>query len=120
MYKRQALGGKTESIHAVRQVSFDIRRGETVALIGESGSGKTTIARAILGLAHPEAGSIRLNGHELLGQNRNGWTAARAKVAMMFQDPAGSLSPRMTIARQVVEPLLVHGRAPEALSLIHI
>ncbi|MBH1973501.1 MAG: ABC transporter ATP-binding protein [Rhodobacteraceae bacterium] len=109
-----ALGGKTESIHAVRQVSFDIRRGETVALIGESGSGKTTIARAILGLAHPEAGSIRLNGHELLGQNRNGWTAARAKVAMMFQDPAGSLSPRMTIARQVVEPLLVHGRAPEA------
>lgn len=109
-----ALGGKTESIHAVRQVSFDIRRGETVALIGESGSGKTTIARTILGLAHPEAGSIRLNGHELLGQNRSGWTAARAKVAMMFQDPAGSLSPRMTIAHQVVEPLVVHGRAPEA------
>lgn len=108
------LGGKTESIHAVRQVSFDIKRGETVALIGESGSGKTTIARAILGLAQPEAGSIRLNGHELRGQNRNGWTAARAKVAMMFQDPGGSLSPRMTIARQVVEPLIIHGRATEA------
>jgi len=110
----QALGGRSEDIVAVRQVSFDIRRGETLALIGESGSGKTTIARSILGLAQPGSGSIRLNGRELLGQDRAGWTATRAKVAMMFQDAGGSLSPRMTIARQVVEPLIVHGRPAEA------
>lgn len=108
------LGGSAREVKAVRQVSFDIRRGETVALIGESGSGKTTVARAILGLARAEAGSIRLNGQELLGQDRAGWTTTRAKVAMMFQDPGGSLSPRMTIARQVVEPLIVHGRKAEA------
>lgn len=108
------FGGVAREVRAVRQVSFDIRRGETLALIGESGSGKTTIARAILGLAQPEAGRIRLHGHDLLGQDRAGWTATRAKVAMMFQDPGGSLSPRMTIARQVVEPLIVHGRGQEA------
>lgn len=109
-----ALGGRSHSIQAVRQVSFDIRRGETVALIGESGSGKTTIARAILWLTQPQAGSIRLNGRDLLGQDRAGWIATRTKVTMMFQDPGGSLSPRMTIARQVVEPMIVHGRTDEA------
>lgn len=114
-YRRPALlSGLSQEVRAVRKVSFDIRRGETVALIGESGSGKTTIARTILGLAQAEAGQIRLNGHDLLGQDRAGWTATRAKVAMMFQDPGGSLSPRMTIARQVVEPLIVHGRGAEA------
>ncbi|MBQ4826713.1 ABC transporter ATP-binding protein [Leisingera sp. HS039] len=108
------LGGWREIIQAVQDVSFDIRRGETLALIGESGSGKTTVARSIMGLVRPGAGSITLNGTELTAADAAGWNQAREQVAMMFQDPAGSLSPRVTIAEQVVEPLAVHGRRSEA------
>lgn len=109
-----ALGGWREEITAVRNVSFDIRSGETLALIGESGSGKTTVARSIMGLVRPDSGRITLNGNELTGADAAGWSRAREQVAMMFQDPAGSLSPRVTIAEQVVEPLIVHGRRTEA------
>ncbi|WP_291729681.1 ABC transporter ATP-binding protein [Leisingera sp. F5] len=109
-----SLGGWREEIPAVRNVNFDIRSGETLALIGESGSGKTTVARSIMGLVRPDAGSIRLNGSELTTADAAGWGRAREQVAMMFQDPAGSLSPRVTIAQQVVEPLIVHGRRAEA------
>ncbi|UWQ79869.1 ABC transporter ATP-binding protein [Leisingera sp. S132] len=109
-----ALGGWREKIPAVRNVSFDIRSGETLALIGESGSGKTTVARSIMGLVRPDCGRIALNGVELTGADAAGWSRAREQVAMMFQDPAGSLSPRVTIADQVVEPLIVHGRRAEA------
>ncbi|UWQ32167.1 ABC transporter ATP-binding protein [Leisingera sp. M527] len=109
-----SLGGWRDEIPAVRKVSFDIRSGETLALIGESGSGKTTVARSIMGLVRPDAGSIRLNGSELTTADAAGWGKAREQVAMMFQDPAGSLSPRVTIAEQVVEPLIVHGRRAEA------
>ncbi|MGB3148101.1 MAG: ABC transporter ATP-binding protein [Paracoccaceae bacterium] len=109
-----ALGGAVERINAVRQVGFDIHKGETLALIGESGSGKSTVARAILGLVRPDVGAIWLGGRDLTGADRSGWQAARAEVAMMFQDPAGSLSPRMRLGEQVIEPLVVHGRRAEA------
>ncbi|MGB7271580.1 MAG: ABC transporter ATP-binding protein [Albidovulum sp.] len=109
-----ALGGWSEDIHAVRNVSFDIKRGETLALIGESGSGKTTVARSIMRLVRPDAGRITLSGQDMSGADAAGWRAARAKVAMMFQDPAGSLSPRVSLAEQIVEPLIIHGRRAEA------
>lgn len=108
------LGGWSEEIRAVQNVSFDIRHGETLALIGESGSGKTTVARSILGLVRPDVGQIKLCGEDISGADAVGWRDARARVAMMFQDPSGSLSPRVSISEQVVEPLIVHGRKSEA------
>ena len=97
---------------AVDDVSFTVARGETLALIGESGSGKTTIARSLMGLMQPQSGEITLCGHIMTPQTN--WRATRAKVAMMFQDPTGSLSPRVPLGEQIVEPLIVHGRAAEA------
>lgn len=108
------LGGWRDEIQAVQNVSFDIRHGETLALIGESGSGKTTVARSIMGLVRPDAGRITLCGKDMSGANGPDWRRARADVAMMFQDPSGSLSPRVSIGEQVVEPLIVHGRKSEA------
>lgn len=108
------LGGWLEEIPAVQNVSFVIRQSETLALIGESGSGKTTIARSIMGLIQPDNGQIVLDEQDMVGANAGDWHTARAKVAMMFQDPAGSLSPRVSIAKQVIEPLIVHGRKFEA------
>ncbi len=104
------LGGKPQVIEAVKQVDLTVRRGETLALVGESGSGKTTIARSVLGLVSPQAGSITLAGRNLVGADAASLRAARARMAMMFQDPTGSLSPRVTLGKQVVEPLVVHGQ----------
>ena len=104
------LGGAAgRVVEAVKGVSLKVRKGETVALVGESGSGKTTIARAAMGLVATQAGSITLDGAVLTAMDRAGLRAARARMAMMFQDPTGSLSPRVTLGEQVVEPLVVHG-----------
>ena len=109
----QALGRQSPK-PAVSDVGFTIARGETLALIGESGSGKTTIARSLLGLMRPQSGQITLCGQPMAEATPSQWRAAREKVAMMFQDPIGSLSPRMCLSEQVVEPLIVHGREREA------
>ena len=102
-------GGKPQTIEAVKSVSLNIRKGETLALIGESGSGKTTIARSLCGLVKPQSGAIRFCGTKLIGTDTSNMHAARAQMSMMFQDPTGSLSPRMTIGEQIVEPLVIHG-----------
>ncbi len=102
------LGGRPRVIDAVKQVDLTLHRGETLALVGESGSGKTTIARSVLGLVSPQAGSITLAGREIIGADAARLRAARAEMAMMFQDPTGSLSPRVPLGKQVVEPLLIH------------
>jgi len=120
------LGGQTQIIEAVRDVSLKVRKGETVALVGESGSGKTTIARSVLGLVRPVAGSIAVCGKPVDAQDAESLRRARARTAMMFQDPTGSLSPRVTLGEQVVEPLIVQGvkdvdlkaRAAELLSQV--
>jgi len=96
-------------IDAVCGVSFDIREGETVGLVGESGSGKSTLARAIDGLVAVDSGSVRFRGRELSGLARSEYTAVRREMALMFQDPAGSLSPRMTVRSLVTEPFRIHG-----------
>lgn len=99
--------------NAVDDVSLDLRPGETLGLVGESGSGKSSVARAVLGLT-PYRGSIRFRGEEIGGLGRGAWKATRAKLQMIFQDPYSTLDPRMTIGRQVAEPLLVHRRATRA------
>lgn len=103
------LGGKEQRIAAVRDVSLTVSRGETLAIVGESGSGKTTLARCILGLAKPGGGSIEVAGLPVEYGKAASLRQVRAKTAMMFQDPTGSLSPRVTIGEQVVEPLIVQG-----------
>ncbi len=97
-------------IRAVDGVSFDIERGQTLALVGESGCGKSTMARLLVGLHQPDAGSIRFDGVDLpqtLNSPRAG--ALRRRLQMIFQDPYASLNPRWTVADIVGEPLLEHG-----------
>ncbi len=96
-------------IEAVARVGFDLGEGETFAVVGESGSGKTTLARAINGLVRAQAGSIRFQGEELLGASERELRRHRRHVAMMFQDPVGSLSPRLTVRALITEPFRIQG-----------
>jgi peptide/nickel transport system ATP-binding protein len=106
--KGGVLGRTTHQVHAVEGVSFDIRRGETFALVGESGCGKSTIAKAMVGLV-PHQGRIEVAGQPLAGLDGVGLKALRRRVQMVFQDPMAALDPRMTVGDQIAEPLLIHG-----------
>jgi peptide/nickel transport system ATP-binding protein len=96
------------TLHAVQDVSLDLERGATLGLVGESGCGKSTIARCLSGLERPTAGSIRLSGAELSGLSHRGWLPHRRRIQMVFQDPGSSLDPRLRIAAIVAEPLAIH------------
>jgi len=95
-------------IDAVCGVSFSVAPGETFGLVGESGSGKTTLARAIMGLLPAQAGRIRFAGADLRGLSDRAFKPHRRQMAMMFQDPVGSLSPRLTVRRLLAEPYRIH------------
>ena len=97
---------QTTMLKAVDDVSFDIRRGETLGLVGESGCGKTTVGRTVLQLYKPTAGEIWFNGKKI--DNRANLKEFRKKAQMVFQDPYSSLNPRMTVADIVAEPIDVH------------
>jgi ABC-type glutathione transport system ATPase component len=124
--KSFAAGGlvrRARRLVAVEDVSFEVRRGEAVALVGESGSGKSTIARMLLRLTRPDAGELRLDGVDVLAREPRGASLAyRGRVQMVFQDPFGSLNPVHDVAHHLMRPLLRHGRvagrdpagAPEA------
>jgi len=107
---RSGVFGKvTGRVHAVENVSFEIFPGETLALVGESGCGKSTIGRSILQLDRPVSGSIRFEGRETLGQPAREIQALRRQVQMVFQDPFSSLNPRMTVGQAIADPMRVHG-----------
>lgn len=95
-------------VQAVKGVGFDVKQGETVALVGESGSGKTTLARSIMGLQTVDDGSIRYLGTELTGLSEMQFRTYRKDIMMMFQDPVGSLSPRMKVGPLIAEPMKIH------------
>ncbi|MFT4864916.1 MAG: peptide/nickel transport system ATP-binding protein [Ilumatobacter sp.] len=102
-----AAGGRT--VFAVSGISFDIAKGETLGLVGESGCGKSTTGRAILQLPKPTQGTVTLNGEDLTGVSNSVMRERRTDVQMIFQDPISSLNPRRTIGDVVAEPLEVWG-----------
>ena len=101
---RNAFGRKTGDVRAVDNVSFAIPKGKVYGLAGESGSGKSTIARMIMGLAKPTAGDILLDGHNITGET--GTRAYGRKVQMVFQNPGSSLNPRRTVGQSIEVPLI--------------
>jgi peptide/nickel transport system ATP-binding protein len=102
------------TVQAVSGVSLELRAGRCLALVGESGCGKSTLARLLLRLEEPTAGSIRLNGRELVGLSEDALRPIRPQIQMVFQDPYSSLNPRLSVAEIVGEPLLVHKIADRA------
>jgi peptide/nickel transport system ATP-binding protein len=97
------------TVNVLAGVSFSVEQGETYAMVGESGSGKTTVIRAIAGLAPAQAGSVKFDGKEIRGISERAFRPLRKDIAMMFQDPVGSLSPRLTIRNLVTEPYRIQG-----------
>ena len=107
--KRGVLRKTVGHIKAVDGVSFDIYKGETLGLVGESGCGKSTTGRAILQLEVPTAGSVKFADNELTEIGRSDMRRARRHMQMIFQDPYASLNPRMTVGNIISEPLAIHG-----------
>ncbi len=102
---------KVGAVKAVDGVNFEIRRGETLGLVGESGCGKTTLGRVILMLYRPTAGEIQFEGKELTRMRAGDIRRMRRRMQMIFQDPYASLNPRMSVGAIIAEPIVIHGLA---------
>ena len=105
------LGRVTRRVHAVEKLSFDLHAGETLALVGESGCGKSTTGRSLLRLVESQRGAIEFNGRNILELPKKDVQALRRDIQFIFQDPFASLDPRVTVGYSIMEPLLVHGIA---------
>jgi glutathione transport system ATP-binding protein len=109
---RSGLFGKlTGRVHAVERVSFDLHAGETLALVGESGCGKSTTGRSLLRLVESQSGSIEFDGKDISSLSGPSLQALRRDIQFIFQDPFASLNPRLTVGFSIMEPLLVHNVA---------
>ncbi|MCV0384749.1 MAG: ABC transporter ATP-binding protein [Erythrobacter sp.] len=107
------FGGAKPAIRAVDGIDFEVQRGETLGLVGETGCGKSTAGRAVLQLLRPTAGSVRFEGQELTTLTRGKLRKVRRRMQMIFQDPYASLNPRMTVGETVLEALEVHNVVPQ-------
>ncbi len=103
------LRRRAGEVRAVDGISFDIRRGETLGLVGESGCGKSTTGRAVLRLYKPSGGSVQFEGNEIANLEGERLRAMRPRMQMIFQDPQASLNPRLTVGSIIAEPLIEHG-----------
>jgi oligopeptide/dipeptide ABC transporter ATP-binding protein len=106
------LAGPRAWVQAVNGVSFEVRRGESFGLVGESGCGKTTVGRLVLRLIAPTHGRIEFDGQDILGLDRRAFGRVRRRMQIIFQDPYSSLDPRMTVEQIVTEPLFAGSRPP--------
>ena len=111
---RNLFGRPTAFVKAVDGVSFRVDAGETLALVGESGCGKSTVSRLALRLIEPDAGRIHFQGRDLLALDANELRAFRRQAQIIFQDPYASLNPRMTVGQILSEPLALHNLVPQA------
>jgi oligopeptide transport system ATP-binding protein len=107
--RRQLLGARQPPVRAVDSISFELEHGETLGLVGETGSGKSTLGRLVMRLIEPTAGSIQFLGREITGLSAAKLRQLRGEMQMVFQDPYGSLDPRMSVGALIAEPMIVHG-----------
>jgi len=107
--KSGLFGRVSQNVHAVERVSFDLRPGETLALVGESGCGKSTTGRSLLRLVESQSGTIEFDGRDISALTGPDLQALRRNIQFIFQDPFASLNPRLTVGFSIMEPLLVHG-----------
>ena len=109
---RSGLFGKVSGrVHAVENISFTLRAGETLALVGESGCGKSTTGRSILKLTEPDSGTVLIDGQDVLAMNGRTLRDFRKQMQIVFQDPFASLNPRMSVGTAIAAPLLANGLA---------
>lgn len=108
------LGQTTARVHAVEDISFEIKPGETLAMVGESGCGKSTTGRTLIGLESATAGKIFFDGKDLASMTRAERKRNITQMQMIFQDPYSSLNPRMTVGASISEPMIVHNVMPKA------
>jgi oligopeptide/dipeptide ABC transporter ATP-binding protein len=109
--RRHMFGRQTAVVHAVDGVNFELRAGETMALVGESGCGKSTVGRLVLRLLDATSGKVWFGGEDLMALSPSALRAKRRELQMIFQDPYSSLNPRMTVEQTLTEPLALHGLA---------
>src|SRR4051794_5265636 len=108
------LARQVGAVKAVDGISFDVLRGETLGLVGESGCGKSTTARLLLRLMEPTAGSIKFEGQEIAHIKGAELKGLRREMQMIFQDPYSSLNPRKTVGSIISEPFIIHGQQKDA------
>lgn len=108
------LGKTTQYFKAVDGVSFELRRGEVLGLVGESGCGKSTLGRTLIGLLPVYEGEVKFNGNNIAGYSQKEWRNIRKEIQLIFQDPYASLNPRMSIGDMLMEPLSVHNIVPRS------